>query len=163
MAALASRVRDAARRFSAFVMRTMKPTTARDARQAARCWRTAASRGFWGRTGRAPSTSWKRSTAAERKTLFLSCGFTLFQVRGAQRALAPGDWQQGGIELHKRCIHGGVGGMATVAGGFGWDHLGSLAVIKAEEGPLAGEARLVLYVDFKAHNIITLEIAFQID
>ncbi len=43
----ASRARAAAKRCSAFAMPTTRPTTARAARPAARCWPTAACRGCW--------------------------------------------------------------------------------------------------------------------
>src|SRR5438876_6781968 len=65
MVVMASRVRAAVTRFSAFDTLTTKPTTARVVRREARSWPTAASRACSERTGRARSKNWKRSSGAE--------------------------------------------------------------------------------------------------
>src|SRR4029077_7513797 len=90
----------------------------------------------------------------------LSC-FLL--VRRAERALALFNRQQSRIELDKRGIHRGMGGVAAIALGLDGDHLGGLGVVKAKEGPLAGETRFVFHVYFNAHYVCALVVAALVD
>src|SRR5438874_1550292 len=65
MGATESRVRCAAKKFSEFDMPAMKPTTARDARPAAKFSPTADFPGCWDRIGPAHLKNWKPCTAGE--------------------------------------------------------------------------------------------------
>src|ERR1700758_4532276 len=59
MDAMGSRVRGAARRSSASAMQITRQITVRAARRKGACWRTAACRACWERTGRARWTNWR--------------------------------------------------------------------------------------------------------
>ena len=84
------------------------------------------------------------------------------KVAGGEGRLRFGDGEQGWVELDEGGVYGGVLGVAGVAGSRGWNHFGGFDLVEAEEGPVAGEAR-VFDVDFKAHDLSALEVAFLID
>src|SRR5579872_1100505 len=113
--------------------------------------------------GRAPTppAAWRRRQ--ESKLLTRRAGFLL--VRGRKRALACGDGQESRVELHKSGVHGGVRGVTGIAIRGEWDYFAWLAfvIVKPEESPLAGKARLVLDMRFQPHDFGALVIAFLVD
>src|ERR1700692_3358945 len=94
---------------------------------------------------------------------FMNRCFRLLQVYGAQCALVPGYREEQRIELRKRGVDGGMGGVAAIAVCRRGYHLAGLpAIIETKEGPFSGKARLVLYMHFNPHHT-GLEVARLVD
>ena len=72
--------------------------------------------------------------------LFVDGVGDLLEVGRGECLLGGGDGEQGWVELNEGGVHGSVIGVARVAVGGEWSHLGGLVVVEAEEGPLARKA-----------------------
>src|SRR6516225_5225121 len=88
---------------------------------------------------------------------------TLLLICRTQPPLALRDRQQRRIKLHERCIHRRMLRMAAIAFHVCRHHLGRLRIAKDKEGPLAGEAGLVLHMRLQPHYFGALIIAFLVD
>ncbi len=67
------------------------------------------------------------------------------------------------IELNEGGVNRAVSGVAGIAVGRGGNHFAGVPVVEAEEGPLTGEARFVLDVNFAPHNFGALIASLLID
>ena len=94
--------------------------------------------------------------------LLLCVRFGFLQVGGSEGVFGLRDRQKSGVELDEGGVCGRVGGMAAVAIGRGWNHLGGFFVAEAEEGPVAGEARFIFDVHFNSHGV-ALVVASLVD
>src|ERR1700728_2131066 len=87
----------------------------------------------------------------------------ILEIVRAQGALLLSDRQESRIELDEGSVHGGVLGMAGVASGRLRKERGLAFIGNVKEGPLAGEAALVLDMNFQSHDGSALEVSCPVD